>query len=126
MNKLIDMGKQYKTRSGLPVRVLCTDYSGGGTTFPVVAVMDESIIQYTPEGRYFHTVGDHPYDLIEEPQEITVWIEVFKSYDDILSCAYETEKSMRDSITDSQEQNNEEAYVLIATKKVLVTEGELV
>lgn len=125
MSKLIEMGKQYKTRSGLPVRVLCTDYTGGGTNFTVVAAMEEGIIQCTPDGRYFNSEDDHQYDLVEQPQEIVVWVEVFKSYGDILSCSYETEGAMKRSIADSQEQNDEESYQLIATKRVDITEGEM-
>ena len=126
MNKLIEMGRQYKTRDGLPVRLLCTDNTGGGTTFTVVAIVEDDVVQYTSDGRYFNNVDSHPFDLVEQPQEITVWIEVFKSYDDVLSCSWESEEALRKSVNDSQEQNSEEAYTLIATKKVMITEGEMV
>lgn len=126
MSKLIEMGKQYKTRSGLPVRVLCTDYTGGGTNFMVVAAMEEGIIQCTPDGRYFNNVDDHQYDLIEQPQEIVVWVEVYKSHNNINSIMYASEEDMKKSIFDSHTHNNEYEYKLIATKKVVVTEGEMV
>jgi len=53
-----------------------------------------------------------------------VWIEVFKSHGDVLSCSYESENAMRNSINDSFESNNKEGYQLIATKKVVIAEGE--
>ncbi len=57
-------------------------------------------------------------------QEHAIWVEVFKSFGDILSCSYESENSMRNSINDSFESNNKEGYQLIATKKVIIMEGE--
>ena len=47
MNK-ISMDKQYRTRDGRPVRVLCVDAPGA---FPVVAIVDNGVIQYSAEGR---------------------------------------------------------------------------
>lgn len=121
MGNLISMDKKYKTREGKDARLLCVD--SGHLEFPVVAIVEGLLETYTSCGKVF--VGqDNNLDLIEIPQEHSVWIEVFKSHGDILSCSYESENSMRNSINDSFESNNKEGYQLIATKKVVVAEGE--
>ncbi len=124
MTNLISMDKKYKTRDGKFVRVLCVD--NDDEEFPVIASIKGVALNFTSTGA-FHTIPDyeHPLDLIEQPQEHSVWIEVFKSNGDILSCSYESENSMRNSINVSFAQNNKEGYQLIATKKVVVAEGEI-
>lgn len=64
MNK-ISMGKKYKTRSGLPVRVLCIDVDD--ELYPVVAIIKnkfgEASYQFTSSGGLYVEV-DSEYDLI--------------------------------------------------------------
>ena len=123
MTNLISMDKKYKTRDGKFVRVLCVD--NDDEEFPVIASIKGVALNFTSTGA-FHTIPDyeHPLDLIEQSQEHSVWIEVFKSHGDILSCSYESENSMCNSINVSLESNNKEGYQLIATKKISVAEGE--
>jgi len=57
----IEMGKTYKTRSGLPVRILCTDK---GDYCPVVAVVAGDVLTYTSCGR-LHSGRPDEHDLVE-------------------------------------------------------------
>ncbi len=60
------MNKKYKTRSGLPVRVLCTDMKN---RYPVVAVRksekEECSGMYTADGKFYEEGIHSEYDLIE-------------------------------------------------------------
>lgn len=64
---MIDMNKKYKTRSGLPVRVLCIDAKN--TAFPVVTLIaeknSERVETYTSTGNAFIDYKESTYDLIE-------------------------------------------------------------
>ena len=65
---MIEMGKKYKTRSGLPVRILCNDFKNSVYTV-VAAVYDqktgcESTISVTNTGSYIED-EENPLDLIE-------------------------------------------------------------
>lgn len=122
MSNLISMDKKYKTRDGEDARILCTN-NVDGEIWKVVAVVNGSVSLYTDSGR-FNSNGVSGNDLIEVAQEHCVWVEVFKSHGDILSCSYESENAMRNSINDSFESNDKEGYQLIATKKIVVTDGE--
>ncbi len=123
MSKLISMDKKYKTRDGLEARVLCIDNYYLNSDFPVIALVEGETFTYTVTGGLYSHIEDDS-DLIEVAQEHCVWVEVFKSHGDILSCSYESENAMRNSINDSFESNDKEGYQLIATKKIVVTDGE--
>lgn len=70
---LIRMNKKYQTRSGLPVRVLCTDRKGsreGRAALPVVALVlregFEDVIYYWGDGSIYSRNGaPHSLDLFE-------------------------------------------------------------
>lgn len=68
----VEMGKTYKTRSGLSVRVLCTDRAS--SDFPVIALVDEDelngggdVMSFMADGKYSKagTISSHTYDLIK-------------------------------------------------------------
>jgi hypothetical protein len=69
---MITMDKNYQTRSGLPVRIICVDRKG---EYPVVAIANEDdgtggyIIDTTIDGAYVYVVGFaqeyDQYDIIE-------------------------------------------------------------
>lgn len=64
---MIEITKKYKTRSGLPVRVIATDIKG---PYPVVAaVLDncdvETVCVYTNTGEFLRGDINHPDDLFE-------------------------------------------------------------
>ena len=64
----IEMGKQYKTRDGRSVRLLCTDCEN--KDYPVVAIIaypcgNTDVYSYTAEGRYLKDSGPDEGDLIE-------------------------------------------------------------
>ena len=65
---MIEIGKKYKTRSGLPVRILCNDFKNNTYTV-IVAVLEihgvETLYSYTNTGEFLRGVINHPNDLIE-------------------------------------------------------------
>jgi hypothetical protein len=63
MTNLIQMNKQYKTKSGLPVRVLCVDCEN--KYYPVVAIVDGDVFTYTKEGYFDGEAYPDDYDLVE-------------------------------------------------------------
>ena len=70
MTKLISMDKQYKTRDGRSVRILCVDRED--SSFPVVALVadenDDDLAIYTADGSFFRDGTQHRLDLIEVSQ----------------------------------------------------------
>ena len=63
MTKKIEIGKQYRTRSGHNVRILCVDRFGD---YPVVALIDNiSLLAFTKTGQYHKSEQSTEYDLIE-------------------------------------------------------------
>ena len=66
---MIEMSKKYKTRGGLPVRILCNDYKANIYTV-IAAIYDpetgrESVINVTNTGSFYTEEEETPYDLIE-------------------------------------------------------------
>lgn len=80
---MIKMGKKYKTRNGLPVRILCNDFKND--TYTVVAAVltnhDVEIISfYTDTGEYIPNsirpddlIEVTPYDNFKEDDLCVVW-----------------------------------------------------
>ena len=122
MSKLISMDKTYKTRGGRDVRVLCVD-NLDKYLHPVVAVIGGEPHLYTEDGK-FYLNRDNPLDLIEQPEEFSMWVEMFKSNGDVLSCSYETKDELILSIKTNEECKDREGYELLATKKITVAVGE--
>lgn len=58
----IDMTKQYTTRDGRPVRVLCVDKPG---EYPVVATIGATVFTYDTMGHAVGSDGNSCWDLIE-------------------------------------------------------------
>jgi len=71
----VSMDKKYKTRDGRDVRVLCVDASDDN--YPVVALIGNEVYRFTSKGSFDigYTRG---YDLIEQPEEKTVWLEIYR------------------------------------------------
>lgn len=71
--KAVDLTKPVQTRSGCPVRILCTDRKGGD--FPVAALLmtadgSESYQSYTAEGRVYTGEKSSALDLINAPPKV--------------------------------------------------------
>lgn len=70
---MIDVGKKYRTRSGRPARVICTDIKD--TRRPVIAAITccndyEEVHAFTARGTFYQSDKTHDYDLIEvDPYE---------------------------------------------------------
>lgn len=83
----IDMNKQYRTRDGREVRVLCTD--ADGEKCPVIALVgtERIVCRYTPFGENIVAVinnrafADPDYDLVPVPEKRTVWVNVYGNGD---------------------------------------------
>lgn len=75
---MITMDKQYRTRDGYPVRLLCVDGPG---RYPVVGIFLDEIETWTSSGSW--SFNDPIFDLIEVKPKIRVerWINIVK-YDD--------------------------------------------
>ena len=83
---MIEMGKKYKTRSGLPVRILCNDFKNNTYTV-IAAVYDqetgcESTISVASTGSYIEEEENSldlievtPYDDFKEDDLCVVWEE---------------------------------------------------
>ena len=122
--KLIEMSKQYTTRNGKAVRVLCVDSKNG--EYKVVALVGDNEIpeNYTEYGQYFKDGRLHDLDLKEKPVERKLYLEVFSFLSWSGDCSYmihDTIQGLKESIS-----NNEEGYVLVATKEITFTEGEFI
>ena len=126
MTNLISMDKKYKTRDGKFVRVLCVD--NDDEEFPVIASIKGAALNFTSTGA-FHTIPDyeHPLDLIETPQEHSVWVEVYSvtknSNTAIRYFSYASYEALQLGITANRVTFGDN-YQLIATKKITVVEGE--
>lgn len=71
MTKPISMDKQYKTRDGRSVRILCVDRND--SEFPVVALVSGSkggqgVISYPSNGKYGEEDETSSFDLVEVSQ----------------------------------------------------------
>ena len=81
---MIEMGKQYQTRDGRAVRILCVD--GPNLLRPVIGCVegDYSALMWMPDGTFF-TNDDSPHhlDLIPVPTKHEGWIPIIKEDDGI-------------------------------------------
>lgn len=112
----IEMGKQYKTRDGRDVRVLCID--GPDKNYPVVAAVNNgdgddywTPEDFTEDGTYVVDDPGSVNDLIEVKPEITEYVNI---YSDGTHYGYPT-KQRADSSADSDR---------IACIKITYCEGE--
>lgn len=121
--KLIEMGKQYTTQGGLPVRVLCVDSKNG--EYKVVALVgDTEVVEnYTAYGEYHGDGRWHVLDLKEKPAERKVYLEVYSWEGECNFYAHRSKEDLQRSINNEY---NEEGYILLATKEITFTEGEFV
>jgi len=67
----ISMDKQYKTRQGRPVKLLCIDRNHPK---PVVGLVGESdeLVCWSESGKYYLLPGGDSWDLVEVPQTTRV------------------------------------------------------
>ena len=74
----IDFTKPLQTRNGRKLRLLCTDAAGH---YPIFCLSEDNkaIISYTSDGRAYKDIEDHPNDLMNVPEQVTVdtWVNVY-------------------------------------------------
>ena len=80
---MIEMGKQYQTRDGRPVRILCVDGNG---LFSVIGIINKEEYPTTwPKtgGFFLNGVGESQLDLIPVPAKhhVDLWIPIRKDGD---------------------------------------------
>ena len=79
----IQMGKEYQTRDGRPVRVLAVDVKND--IYPVLALITrdgrEASEGFTAEGFLWHTRDESPSDLIPVPQKHVRWVNFYNDTD---------------------------------------------
>lgn len=64
VSNLISMDKQYRTREGQDVRILCTDL--GCDTYPVAVVVGKNDLEtYTKDGKWHEDFESNENDLVE-------------------------------------------------------------
>ena len=93
---MIEMGKKYKTRSGLPVRILCTDLKN--KEYPIVAAImqhnEEGIASFTETGKFIQNekseldlIEETPYDDFKEDDLCVVWdeksVKIFRYFSNV-------------------------------------------
>ena len=75
----IDFTKPLQTRNGRKLRLLCTDASG---YYPILCLIEDNkdTISYTSDGRVYKDIEDHPNNLMNVPEEVTVdsWINIYE------------------------------------------------
>ena len=117
MSKLISMDKKYLTRSGLDVRVLCVD-AGLEQHFNVVAIVNScTVVTYTSTGKYYSNLPEDTLDLVEQPEEKTVWLEIYQ--DNYNSDLIESHESREEALSSCNGRK------LIAIKKIMYKEGDV-
>jgi hypothetical protein len=120
MSNLISMDKKYKTRDGRDVRILCVDANG---KYSVVALVEGCVVTCTKYGAACE--GEENYrDLIEQPEEKTVWLEIFrythwsKDAKDMVN-VHNSRKGLEAAVLKQQF-----GYQCIVIKKITYVEGE--
>lgn len=99
----ISMDKEYTTRDGRPVRILCTNRK---CDFPIVALVtqgnqSEDVFCYTQKGSYSAAyIHRHNLDLIEKPRRLQGWINVYPN--EITGVVYQTRSDADSGASDER------------------------
>lgn len=118
---MIDMSKQYRTRKGRPVRVLCVDKASMNWPVVVLIMVEdgiEDVHQYNEDGHKNCGLSGHisDWDLIEIKPSVVFWVNV---YDDMGVCVYVNEDAAKAvAATDS------DIVIVIARRVELPIENE--
>jgi hypothetical protein len=118
---LISLDKKYKTRDGRDVRVLCVD--ANDDNYPVVALIGNDVHRFTSKGS-FDMGYRRGFDLIEVPEEKTMWLEIFRykhwSEDAKPMIGVHSSREEMEAAVIKQQFG----YQCIAIKKITYVEGE--
>lgn len=121
MDNLITMDKQYKTRDGRAVRVLCVDNFQEDSDFPVLAIVDGCVFSFTNTGGFYSHKEDE-FDLVEVLEEKELWLEIYQYGSGNLCTTHHNSLERMENSIKYFELNIH--YQLIATKKITYVEGE--
>lgn len=78
----VEMGKEYQTRDGRPVRLLAvTDEPVNSNGDTVVGVVDNDVETWQSDGVYYRKWGSHASDLIKVKPERMVWVNIYDGND---------------------------------------------
>ncbi len=76
----LDFNHPVQTRDGRPARIICTDCK---SAYPVIALVDlsrdgtEAILTYTPDGLLVEGREGNPADLVNTPERLTGWVNIY-------------------------------------------------
>lgn len=77
---MIEMGKQYRTKSGEPMRILCVDAPGPE---PVIAITDGgfyTLVKYDANGRHMGGAQNRAdWDLVEVPAKKEKYLNIYRN-----------------------------------------------
>lgn len=74
---MISMDKQYRTRKGENVRLLCVDGPG---VWPVIGLVGQNLFKWSGAGRYLDEKVVGTYDLVEVKPPVVKWVNVYKDF----------------------------------------------
>src|SRR5690606_15805085 len=100
--EVLDLTKPIQTRSGRPVRVICTDYKD--STFPIIALVGhgsvEDLRQYRTDGTQSIYGGVSQHDFVNVPEGRTEYANVYS--DSSMGYRYEDREAADNAATDSE------------------------
>jgi len=74
----INYNRPVQTRSGIPVRIICTDAQGNN---PIVGLVEErgqeTTYRWYKNGNHFQDIQNNPFDLMNVPEKRNVWINFY-------------------------------------------------
>lgn len=108
-------GDEVVTRDGRKVRIICFDYKDD---FPIVSLAqegrNESLITQELDGCFHKEVGPHKNDLFMKPKNKTLWINIYKQWDEYWTVVNESKE-------DAQQDKRGEKHFL-STHKIEIEE----
>lgn len=77
--------REVVTRSGMPVRIICTDRKNHSVGYPIVALVEndednESIESYTTDGNWWGKGRKGNFDLFFAPEKKVGWMNLYRKY----------------------------------------------
>jgi len=96
---MLDLNKPLQTRDGQKVEILKTDRKGN---YPIVVLIgeEEEMVAYAPNGR-FDLWEESRLDLVNIPEEKTVWINIYDDADPVIH--YSPEKARQGGLNGNGE-----------------------
>ena len=113
------MDKEYQTKDGRKVRIICVD--GPRWQSPVIGVKEGygDIDMWTEDGKFNSSGNESPWDLVEVPKTVTRWVNIYED-GGIMWMGYTSNTTRQ--MADSEACRNHSCR--IGCKKIKIAEGE--